>query len=58
MGTITGNELRVRSGAGTSYKIVGVLYNGAKVEILETKTVNGTQWGRIAKGWICMDYVV
>ena len=50
--------LRIRGGAGTSYKIVGVLYNGAKVEILETKTVNGTQWGRIAKGWICMDYVV
>ena len=50
--------LRIRSGAGTSYKIVGVLYNGAKVEILETKTVNGVQWGRISKGWICMDYVV
>ena len=50
--------LRIRSGAGTSYKIVGVLYNGAKVEILETKTVNGTKWGRISKGWICMDYVV
>ena len=50
--------LRIRGGAGTSYKIVGVLYNGAKVEILETKTVNGTQWGRISKGWICMDYVV
>jgi len=50
--------LRIRSGAGTNYKIVGVLYNGAKVEILETKTVNGTQWGRITKGWICMDYVV
>ena len=50
--------LRIRGGAGTSYKIVGVLYNGAKVEILETKTVNGTRWGRISKGWICMDYVV
>lgn len=50
--------LRIRSGAGTNYKIVGVLYNGAKVEILETKTVNGTKWGRISKGWICMDYVV
>ena len=29
-----------------------------KVEILETKDVNGVQWGRISNGWISMDYVV
>ena len=49
--------LRIRKGPGTNYAIVGSLYNGAKVEILETKVVNGTTWGRIAKGWISMDYV-
>ena len=27
------------------------------MEISERKTVNGTEWGRISKGWICMDYI-
>lgn len=55
--TVTADCLRIRSDAGTSHAIVGYLYNGAKVEILETKTVGGTQWGRTEKGWISMDYV-
>ena len=50
--------LRIRSGAGTSYAIAGYLSNNAKVEITEQKTVGGTVWGKIAKGWISMDYVV
>ena len=57
MKTVTADCLRIRSEAGTSYAIVGYLYQGAKVEILETKTVSGTQWGKTAKGWISMDYV-
>ena len=55
--TVTADCLRVRKSAGTSYAVVGYLYTGAKVEILETTTVGNTQWGRIAKGWISMDYV-
>lgn len=55
--TVTADCLRIRSAAGTSNKIVGYLYNGAKVEILETVAVNGTTWGRTSKGWISMDYV-
>ena len=54
--TITTDCLRIRSNAGTSYSVVGFLYRGAKVEVLETKSVNGTVWGRISKGWISMDY--
>jgi len=27
------------------------------VEILDTTTVGGVTWGKIAQGWICMDYV-
>ena len=50
-------KLNIRSGAGTSYSVVGYLSNGDKVEILETKTVNGALWGKIANGWISMDYV-
>lgn len=56
--TVIGDCLRVRKEAGTVYKIVGFLYYGDKVTILETKDVNGTPWGRISNGWICMDYVV
>ena len=49
--------LRIRSGPGTSYTIVGFLANGDEVEILETQSVSGKIWGRISKGWISMSYV-
>ena len=55
--TVTADCLRIRSNAGTGYQIVGYLYSGSKVEILETKTVGTTTWGRVSKGWISMDYV-
>ena len=57
-GTVIADDfLRIRSGAGTSYSIAGYLDSGDHVEISERKTVNGTEWGRISKGWICMDYI-
>ena len=55
--SLTSGCLRIRSGAGTNNAIVGNLYNGAKVTITERKTVGGTQWGKMDKGWICLDYV-
>lgn len=55
--TVIGDCLRVRLEPGTVYKIVGFLYYGDKVTILETTDVNGTAWGRVNNGWICMDYV-
>ena len=55
--TVTADCLRIRKEAGTDQKIVGFLYTGDKVSILETKTVNGTLWGRISQGWISMTYV-
>ena len=54
--TITANCLNVRSGAGTGFDVVGYLYAGTKVEVTETKTVNGITWGKIATGWISMEY--
>lgn len=55
--TIVADCLRIRQGAGTSNTIVGFLYYGAKVQVLETKTLsNGEVWGRINSGWISMDY--
>lgn len=52
-----GDLLRIRSGPGTAYSKVGYLQNGSKVEILEQKTVGSMVWGRIAQGWISMDYI-
>ena len=55
--TVTADCLRVRSGPGTANKIVGYLYEGAKVEILETAQVGNVTWGRTQKGWISLEYV-
>lgn len=52
-GIITASELNIRSKAGTDGEIVGKLYNGDRVEILE----KSGGWGRISKGWISLDYV-
>lgn len=58
-GTINVQEwLRVRSGPGTSYSVVGYLKPQQKVEILEQSTVGSMKWGKIAEGWISMDYVI
>ena len=56
-GTVNADALNVRAGASTSNKIVGSLYNGAKVEILST--ANG--WHQIkyngGTGYVSSDYV-
>lgn len=59
-GTVKVNDsLRVRSGPGTSYSTVGVLYNGDKVTILEQEDANGMTWGKIGDSkWISLNYVV
>ena len=56
--TVNVSCLLIRSGAGTSYSQVGYLYKGAKVTVTETKTVGSALWGKIANGWICLDYTV
>ncbi len=57
-GTVNVSDwLRVRSGAGTSYSIAGYLKPGEKITVTKTKTVNGTKWGKIEKGWVSMDYI-
>ena len=54
---VNANSLRIRSGAGTGYSVVGGLTMGQRVSIYEVKTVSGIAWGRIDKGWISMSYV-
>lgn len=54
---LTSGRLRIRSGAGTSYSIVGYYSNGDSVKITQKKTVGSTVWGKTEKGWISMSYV-
>jgi len=51
----TYSGVNVRTGPGTGYAPNGKLLPGTVVEILET--ANGGKWGRVAQGWISMDYV-
>ena len=55
--TVTGDLLRIRSGAGVTYPVLGGYLRGAQVLILEQRFVGSTLWGRTDKGWISMDYV-
>lgn len=56
-GTVIGNGLNIRSGAGSDYPAVGSLNYGYRVTILEQKKVGDTTWGKTSKGWISLDYV-
>ena len=49
--------LKIRSGPGTSYEEVGRLEPLEKVVIQEIQSDGTRDWGRIDRGWICMDYV-
>lgn len=56
-GTVIGNGLNIRNGAGADYPAVGTLNYGDRVTILEKKTVGDTVWGKISQGWISLDFV-
>ncbi len=51
----TYSGVNVRTGPSTGHAATGKLLPGTVVEILET--ANARKWGRVAQGWICMDYV-
>ena len=55
--TVIADCLRVRKEIGTDSRIAELLYYGDTVTVLETRTVDGTLWGKVENGWICMDYV-
>lgn len=56
-GVVTATQLNKRAGPGTKYDKTGSLNNGDKVSVLQRVTINGTEWGYVTGGWICMDYV-
>lgn len=51
------SQVNVRKAAGTKSDKVAKLPRDTKVQIFETTTVDGTKWGRISLGWVCMDYI-
>ncbi|MGM9588743.1 MAG: SH3 domain-containing protein [Faecousia sp.] len=56
-GTVTADDVNVRSGPGTQYEVLYKMNSGDTVEILEQFEIDGTLWGCTKDGWICMDYV-
>lgn len=50
--------LKIRSGPGTSYQEVGRLAPNEQVVISEQIYNESYMWGRIDRGWVCMDYIV
>lgn len=54
---IGAGELIIRSGPGPDNSEVGRLREGTKVEILEVQRAGVSEWGRIERGWVCMDYI-
>lgn len=60
MGTIARcfSAVNVRSAPGTGSALVGKISVGTRVEVFETRTYSNQLWGRVAQGWICMDYVL
>lgn len=60
-GTITGTEVRMRSGAGTTSAILGYFTKGEVVEVLKSDLVNGAKWYNVRRndgtsGWVSADY--
>ena len=56
-GTVTGDYVNIRAGAGTHYAKVGTYRKGEVIIIYEKTTVGSTTWGRTDKGWVSMAYV-
>ena len=54
---VTVSILRVRSGPGTNYSIVGAVYLGDILKISEIKPGSGMMWGKIGVGWCSMNFL-
>ena len=57
MGTVNADNLNVRSEPYSTADILKRLAINSRIEILEQKIVDGVNWGRIAEGWINLNYV-
>lgn len=55
--TESSGGLNIRSGPGSNYEKVGRLAVGETVTVTKVQSNGSSQWGKIDRGWICMDYV-
>lgn len=55
---VTADGLNIRTGAGTSYPVVGVITDRGVYTIVDTKTVSGIKWGKLKSGagWIALNH--
>ena len=58
MGTVTHDNLRVRSNPSTDSTVLKQLDINTRVLIIEQKVVGDVSWGRIAEGWVNMSYIL
>ena len=56
-GTVTVDDLQIRSGPGTGYDSVGKLNTEEVITILYQLKVGDTTWGCTSKGWVSLSYV-
>ena len=56
--TVTGTDVNVRTGPGTSFSRVGTKTKGDRIVITQEQPGGSYIWGQMTDGnWICMDYV-
>ncbi len=59
MGTVARcfSHVNVRSAPGTGNALVGTIMVGTRVEVFEQRLYSNQYWGRVAQGWVCMQYI-
>ncbi len=57
---VIADGLNIRTGAGTSNPVVGVITDKGVYTIVDTKTVSGIKWGKLKSGagWIALNYTI
>ena len=50
--------VNVRSAPGTNNALINKIAVGTRVEVFETREYSNQLWGRVAQGWVCMDYIL
>ena len=56
-GTVNTNNLNIRTSPSSTATILGQFDAGERVEILEQKTADGRNWGRMEQGWLDLNFV-
>jgi len=54
--TLTGNNVNLRAGPQTYYKILGKAVAGEKLQVTQIANGGGMKWGKTEKGWIALQY--